>query len=1446
MPIKHNSKDQDIKNTFKLYNNSKSIRCTCLLQALFVLFQLIHFPATASSLNLSGPLGADISGEDAYELNFLSSEDASSLSALVELPEGFSCGGNAELLWSGKKSSIPPLKNERSLQWDLCSALKSCRHVVINEWEPNPPGSDTKMEWIELYNPSSQAVNIGGWTMVDSYYGKSVSIPPNTVILPDSYQLITWTNGSLVNSYKASIILWDGSGKEVDRTSSVKDDKNNDLSWARYPNGRDLDGDLDWTFQQATPGVGNGGKSGCIYAGESLALQFNLTAGCSAKSPAQISAEMQTSTGKTSAQPLLLTVRGANLSLSASPDRFDIALGDVIIWTILLENDGDGTAHDVIVNATLDRDLQLLEIDSPQGALNWSYASLAPGQMERITLKAKVISARKCYTSAFKASWGSGPCQEVSQLSLLGARTALRKTPDQPRSLTVGESVGFRVSADLPRGARNLWINDTIPPGLTYNESSLSVHGRAPLELMVIANPDGTRQVGWFFGDCGPAETIDISYDCQLENAPKNQDGAVLAGTTARMSWQDGAAARADADECGPLTVVEPDLALEMKADRPNAAPNDPVAFTLHLCHSAQSHAPAYDLDLQLLLPAGLTYLPGSARVLAGPDASFDEGGLRWKLDSLDPDWNADQKALLRFNATVNAAPGELIEGRTRATWTSLAGARPQERTGAGGENDYLREANASARVLSLTLTKTADPDPAPVGELLSYALTYECLGSAAHNVVIADRLDPRVTLLSAEPPADESGSWKIAELPPDGPHTIRLTVQVNDTLPDGTLLENRFNISCDELDTKTGRLYTPVLNGTLLSINKTPLQKAVRRGEEASYLITVCNRGGQPATNVTVRDVFATSVETVSAWPEMAEDGAWHYSSLAPGECVQMGLTVRIPRIDVLYQSREKVTGRGFIRSYRDYSTSRQADVLTNHVYVSSDQMHLSSSANVKILAEEGTELSQRTHGSGDYEGHEDLRFLTANKSIRMQRSMKASYHPTTILLPKSGSQNVSCLWHDGAQARNGITNTSFEESYRYSTTLARESLYDLDKNQSLMRFNSGFSGLAHLGTLKRRGPFRGTDIISVEDFAGDFLHSEGVHDLGQGLMMDRSASGRGYVARDLHSPRLRIRESGTGSYRSDEKIEAFSGFMSKDLEADHHSLSQPVTPGTFLSISQKWAEGMQLLGPESFSLISEQYRSASRLKLNATAASSRELRSEANFSGIATLKAEVFKNGTLAVDREETLMGDYNVSRRIVISGCAKYDRPHLYIRKEGRQVGDVALYTIIITNDGNATIGPLFLQDIFPPGARFINSTLRPNHIAQNSSNWTLLHLSIGDTLRIGINLDVERCGEDIVNQAFLVGNSSLGQVFAQNRSVISRGYLGCCPLTMPVPMRGESGLGAGCACWDGNAAVSNDTDYLNANLMQMQWDSAGDGSCPLNCAGAKEDYTPKVSI
>jgi uncharacterized repeat protein (TIGR01451 family) len=846
---------------------------------------------------------------------------------------------------------------------------------------------------------------------------------------------------------------------------------------------------------------------------------------------------MVTSSETIASSPQQMNIGRANLTLSAVPDRFDIAKGDEITWTVIVENDGNWTAHDALLDAALSDGLLLKGTNSP--IANWSYSLISPGTRVDISLKARAAASKGSYSCSFSLSWGdTGPCQEICQISLISPRTAIAKEPDPARSLAIGEDAAFTIFADLPKGGRNLWINDTVPSGLIYNPSSLSSQGRAIQSELLEENADGSRRVCWFFGDAGAAQQIEIGYSCKLENAASNQNGTTLPGTDATMTWMETGKVKTDADEAGPITVIEPDLLLEIWPENTFAAPNDRITYLLSISHTPSSEAPAFDLDLQAILPAELVYEPDSAEVLAGPAASFDRQELRWHIDSLDMDWTGEQKMVIRFNAICQGHPGDKLAARAVLTWTSRPGECPRERTGTGGINDYRREAQSHTSAMSLVIEKTADPNPAPVGEILTYTLTYECRGNdSTNNVNITDEIDPGLTFISSDPAPSRNStrifSWTVPHLDPYEIQTIVLQVLVNDTLPDAALLKNCFSISSDELDGKLPTcIYTPVLNGTRLDVNKTALQKAVRRGEEVDYIITVCNRGGQPATNITVRDVFETSVEILSAWPEMAEDGAWHLSYLDPGQCLQMALKVRVPRTDVIYHSSQKVSGSGFVRSSRDYSTSRPPAPLTNRVYVTSDQMQLSASANVEILAEAGTEISMREHGSGDYDAEEVLEFLTANKSIRLERSIRAEHHPANLSLPGSGTKRVSSLWHEDVRAKNGVTNASFRESYRYSSRLEDESLFDLDENQSLMRANSSLEGLAHMGMLKLRPGVKGRDrgAYSEEDYAGAFRLSESIEDLGQGWKMERNASGLGYLARDGGDWGQRSYESGSG----------------------------------------------------------------------------------------------------------------------------------------------------------------------------------------------------------------------------------------------------------------------------------------------------------------------------
>jgi uncharacterized repeat protein (TIGR01451 family) len=343
---------------------------------------------------------------------------------------------------------------------------------------------------------------------------------------------------------------------------------------------------------------------------------------------------------------------------------------------------------------------------------------------------------------------------------------------------------------------------------------------------------------------------------------------------------------------------------------------------------------------------------------------------------------------------------------------------------------------------------------------------------------------------------------------------------------------------------------------------------------------------------------------------------------------------------------------------------------------------------------------------------------------------------------------------------------------------------------------------------------------------------------------MVEHSSSGTGYVARDASIGPQRSYEWGSGEYRSDERMDSVSGSSIKEMEASFQNLSLPVTGRTSLNISQKWFEGM--ISRTESSLISEKHSHASWLKMKAVSSSPRERMSESSFSGTSRIYAAYLGrsggNRSLELAAEEMLIGNYTVKRKIILSGAARYDHPHLSLRKDGRMIEDVAAYTITICNDGNAALAPIFLQDIFPPGASFINSTLRPNRMDGNGSNWTILHLAIGDCLSIGINLDVESCQSDIINRAVAVGSYSSGSVTARNISVLEANPLGS---WLRPERSGIASLGSNISSPCSALESANQSDFLDPMQIALQMDveEGKDGYCALSARALEEDITSR---
>ncbi len=64
--------------------------------------------------------------------------------------------------------------------------------IKINEIFPNPDGSDSGSEWIELYNTGTEPVRLDSWSIetASSSWSSRYSFPPETTIEPQSFLLI--------------------------------------------------------------------------------------------------------------------------------------------------------------------------------------------------------------------------------------------------------------------------------------------------------------------------------------------------------------------------------------------------------------------------------------------------------------------------------------------------------------------------------------------------------------------------------------------------------------------------------------------------------------------------------------------------------------------------------------------------------------------------------------------------------------------------------------------------------------------------------------------------------------------------------------------------------------------------------------------------------------------------------------------------------------------------------------------------------------------------------------------------------------------------------------------------------------------------------------------------------------------------------------------------------
>ena len=959
--------------------------------------------------------------------------------------------------------------------------------------------------------------------------------------------------------------------------------------------------------------------------------------------------------------------------------------------------------------------------------------------------------------------------------------------------------------------AYDVSIQDALPEGLEYVPGSAEIV-RGPAGSGLSGSDGPAWSIPLIDGSWSGEQKVELSYMARIADDLPSQDNLTC---RADLSWTSTAGENPQersytrsSQAAVRLDPPAPQLQIGLTDSPDPLAPGGLLTYNISC---ANQGGPAEAAKIDASWDPSLIFLSATP----APDPGSENA---WSLGSLPG--NSSGTIRVSLQAPADAAEGRVLSASALISAAASPAAQASATT------------TIEARPSRLFIEKRASDEIISPGGALNYTITFGNSGeSPASNVSITDIVDGSLIFQEGSCTPAPSRIWSEGDgthlfwnstalsagsLAPGEGGSISFSAQLpgDPAHPDFDWVYNRYKIDSDHSSGAFQSLQTAVVHS--LFVRKKSDREMYMRGETVNYTITYGNELAIEARKARLTDTLP-DVEFLEAHPEPSFNNGsvlvWNLGTLPPNSTGTIQLYARINQThsDTVFQGQQSISGEGYMQMHQDLSTAKGPKTLTNHVRIDAlfeDRPDWdASSATIGLLDSLGTEVKLRGHGSGSYVREEETLLKTNNSTISLSTSLSARYRPSSFSLPGGREIGYSSKWHDSTKSKNRITDASTQESYSYASRLDRNSTLLLDKNGSTLQSETSFEGAGHVGLFKgspqtsinasfsaRKPAFE-----SRQDYLGSFTVYTKFDEYGKSATEDRSASGTGYASSDQRVSDLqRSYEHGTGSYSVEDTVQTASNYISKDINASYSPQLFRYTPGFEANLSGKWSEGMWSRsgscpadgsnssgGSDPASFIGEEFSDLDFLQKSTVASGLNEMKTGAEFQGRARFTAQYINqsaNGSEQLDLYDEYLGRYSLSRHVQIGGVASFDEPHLSLSKEGRMEsagGTFVYYTITVKNDGNRALGPVYIQDLFPPGTEYVRSSLRPSQISAASCQWTLISLGIGQSSSIDLVLNSSGEEAGLVNRVLASGSYDGEYVKAENYSALQLGWLECCP-------------------------------------------------------------------
>jgi uncharacterized repeat protein (TIGR01451 family) len=560
-----------------------------------------------------------------------------------------------------------------------------------------------------------------------------------------------------------------------------------------------------------------------------------------------------------SIQPSAIAVVQPNISVTKTADQETINAGDTAAFTIVVTNNGPGTANNVTLNDPLPPgvawsiDPAVTGCSISSGTLSCTFATLDEGASKTIHVSG-VTDAQDCgklSNTATVAADNEGSDQTdnsaTATITVNCPNLTITKTADAA-SVSAGDDIGFTVTlTNTGAGdATGVSINDPLPGGTGVDwsidsntpASSCSITGTAPTQTL----------------SCGPAT---VSSGGSITVHVTSHTSSASCGTynnTASFTSTNGGTG----SDTATITVNCPNLTITKTADAASVSAGDDIGFTVTLTNTGAGDATGVSIN---------DPLPGGT-------------GVDWSIDSNTPasscsiTGTAPTQTLSCGPATVSSG-GSITVHVTSHTSSASCGTYDNTAsfttTNDGTGND---SASTTVDCPDVFVTKTADAPLVEGGDAIGFLVTVGNNGpGTANGVTITDTLptngglDWTIDLIDglapgAQPPCSIAAgvlTCDFGSLAEGASHTVHVTSPtdattcgaVNNTATVDALNEpNTAQFTANDQASASLTVICPAI-----TIVKTVSPRSGTPGDTVTYTYVVTNTGDTTLFNVSVDD---------------------------------------------------------------------------------------------------------------------------------------------------------------------------------------------------------------------------------------------------------------------------------------------------------------------------------------------------------------------------------------------------------------------------------------------------------------------------------------------------------------------------------------------------------------------------------------------------------------